>query len=272
MRRRLSLNPDHSVVLTYNSKKKWQQAGYATPEYKKIVGATLKNNRKWLQDSESRALFFLPYIANENLAIRELAYLEVGRASYATIRKADKHVPTSQVHLFLSNQQYIEWHALYILLLGVNASIDEKDLIRTTMEKHSSLNLDQNLSSWTTALIEIDQKKAIDWLDTAYITATNKKPELVTEVLKALSVQANFRGGELKQRIAESYQKLIQNHPTLAGWAARDLVTWADWRFAEDFSKLRQNKTKLDGSTTYIIDFYIRRANRLGTKPKPTTF
>ena len=64
----------------------------------------------------------------------------------------------------------------------------------------------------------------------------------------------------LRQRIAESYGVLIQTHPSLAGWAARDLAAWQDWRFAEILEQLRERSPAMDGATKYAIDYCVGRA------------
>ena len=64
----------------------------------------------------------------------------------------------------------------------------------------------------------------------------------------------------LRQRIADSYGVLIQSHPSLAGWAARDLTSWNDWRFVDALAELRESQSEIDGATAYAIDYYIGRA------------
>jgi hypothetical protein len=166
------------------------------------------------------------------------------------------------VHRFLADPQYLEWHALYILLLGVDAKADEKKAIRATMASRAQSNLTLNLSAWATALIEIDGEKAIDWLETVYLGAPDRDPDVVLEIVKALSVQGARKRSGLRRRIAESYGLLIQTHPSLAGWAARDLATWRDWRFAREIAAVRESRLMMDGATAYAIDYYIGEQDR----------
>jgi len=267
-RRRLALRPEHSVVLTLDAATKhWRSAGYGTPAYQALVREILAQAPSWnLSDrAENRATFFLPYLADADPAIHELAYLEVGRASYDTIRRADSVVPTAQVHHFLANPQYLEWHALYILLLGVDAHPDEEKAIRAAMESRAQFDSTLNLSAWATALIEIDGAEAIEWLEAAYLGAHGRKSDAVLEVVKALSVHGARKQSSLRQRIADSYAVLIQSHPSLAGWAARDLTSWNDWRFAGALAELRESPLKLDGATAYAIDYYIGRAQSVAS-------
>ena len=267
-RRRLALRPEHSVVFTFDAATNhWRPAGYAAQSYQALVREILLQAPSWNQSgrAEKRARFFLPYLADVDPVIHELAYLEVGRASYDTIRRADSFVPTAQVHRFLANPQYLEWRALYILLLGVDAHPDEAKVIRAAMKSRARFDSTLNLSAWATALIEIDKTEAIEWLEKAYLGAHDRKSNAVLEIVKALSVHGALKQSRLRQRIADSYGVLVQTHPSLAGWAARDLTSWNDWRFADAFAELRKSSLKLDSATAYAIDYYIGRAQSLAS-------
>lgn len=128
------------------------------------------------------------------------------------------------------------------------------------MESSAQFDRTLNLSAWATALIEIDGAEAIDWLEAVYLGAHGRKSDVVLEVVKAFSVHGAPKQSSLRQRIADSYGVLIQSHPSLAGWAARDLTSWNDWRFAGALAELRESPLKLDGATAYAIDYYIGRA------------
>jgi hypothetical protein len=279
-RRRLALNPNRSVVLTLGgpefparasfwsprsrdaSPSRWRSLGYASPRYEAVVREILALAPRWREGVglEARATYFMPYLTDAERPIRELAYLEVGQASYDTIRKADRFVPAEQLHAFLTDPQYLEWRALYILLLGVNANQHEKETIRAAIASRAHFNQTLNLSAWATALIEIDGERAVDWLEAMYLGTPDREPDAVLQVVKALSVQGAGERSGLRARIAESYGVLIEAHPSLAGWVAHDLTAWNDWRFAEALVDLRASQAELDSATAYAIDFYIARA------------
>ena len=262
-RRQLAENPEDSVVLTYDIKtKNWQSAGYATPAYGFIVREMLIREASWNPPfgKERRPRFFLPYLADEDPTIRELASLEVGQASYSLIREADRFIPRQQVHDFLAEPKYMEWWGLYILLLGVDATPAEAEIIRDAINNHARFNQSLNLSAWATALIEIDGETGIDWLEQHYLMKPNRPNDQVLDVLKALSVQGAKVDSTLRLRIAKSYNALIESHPALAGWVARDLTAWSDWRFADVLRKLRKQSVAIDASTAYAIDYYLKRA------------
>jgi len=227
-RRRLALNPEHSVVLTYDSvTDHWKSAGYATAEYQELVVKILALAPGWNRSghAENRATFFLPYLAETDRALRELAYLE-----------------------------------LYILLLGVDAKPNEAEMIRATMQRIAKYDQTLNLSAWATALVEVDGEKAVDWLEEVYFSAADRTPDTVLEVIKALSVHGARKQSGLRGHIAKSYDVLIRTHPSLAGWAARDLTAWSDWRFVDTFAELRRSQQTTDSATAYAIDYYIGRS------------
>lgn len=262
-RRRLAENPEESVVLAYDARtQNWQRAGYATPAYESLVREILIRESSWNPSfgKERRPRFFLPYLANEDPTIRELASLEVGQASYSLIREADRFIPRQQVHNFLAEPKYMEWWALYILLLGVDATPAEAEIIRDAIKNHARFNQSLNLSAWATALIEIDGESGINWLEENYLLNANRPNDHVLDVVKALSVQGAKVDSTLRSRIAKSYSGLVESHPALAGWVARDLTAWSDWRFTDVLRKLREQSVAIDASTAYAIDYYLKRA------------
>lgn len=259
-RRRLKSNPGQAVVLARGAAAdSWRSAGYASESYGGLVREILLRTPEW-RDANMRARFFMPYLAAAEPAVRELAYLEVGRASYDTIREADPYVPADQIYRFLANTQYLEWQPLYILLLGIDASAEEAKTVRSAMASSAQFSQGLNLSAWATALIEVDGVAGIEWLERQYLGQPGRDRETVKEIVKALSVQGASRHTNLRRRIAESYAMLIETHPALAGWAARDLTAWKDWRYATALETLREKSMPLDAASTYAIDYYIGRA------------
>ena len=275
VRRRLGLNPDRAVVLARGAAqdnpedKRWRSIGFASPAFESLVRDTLDNADQWRAagGEQGRYAYFMHHLASEETMIRETAYLEVGRAPYDVIREADAYVPASKIQRFLDDPLYLEWRRLYILLLGVDASIEDAARIRNAMNSLARFDQTLNLSAWATALIEIDGDAGIDWLERVYLGNPARDTEAVQETLKALSVQGSSGDGRLRPRIAQSYAVLIDTHPQLAGWAARELAAWQDWRLAARLAELREEGGELDGPSAYAIDYYLGRARSQGQLP-----
>ena len=264
-RRRLELNPQRSVVLIKHKNPPtgdgWRSLGYASLAYESLLRDVIQRAPAWRgsNGAEARYAYFMPYLGHAERKLRETAYLEVGRGSYDTIRAADAWVDPAQVHALLDDPLYFEWQRLYILLLGVDASAADAARVRNSMNSLARFNQVQNLSAWATALIEVDGVAAIDWLERVYLGNPARDSDSVLETVKALSVQGSRRFSKLQPRLAESYAVLVDAHPQLAGWAARELTAWKDWRLVEPLAEVRASND-LDGASRYAIDFYLESA------------
>ena len=277
-RRKLSLDPEYSMVLlrTINSRPakpgdryQWRAIGFASDAYETVVRGTLANASRWQERTgqQHRYDFFMQQLASPEREVQKLAYLEVGKAPYEVIRKADAWVAPDKVREFLDDPLYLEWRRLYILLLGVNASDADAAEVRKTMANVSHFKRTLNLSAWATALVEVDGRAGIEWLDANYLSNSERSQAEVLETLKALSTQGSIPFSELRPYIADSYRNLIETHPQLAGWAARDMASWQDWSLAQNLAALRGSETQLDGPSNFAIDYYLGRARQRGQLP-----
>ena len=247
LRRRLQMNPERYSLLARvrqpasaenpsadGQRGEWLSLGYATQRIEAIAREVLVQAANWHEPggSRPRARYFMPYLADAERSVRELAYLEIGKSSYDTIREANRYVTSDQIYRFLSDPLYLEWQRLYILLLGFEATEGDASTVRATMSNYAKGNNELNLSAWATALIEIDGVEGVTWLQQHYLGNPNRGSKLVLEVVKAMSVHGARKTTELREPIAEAYAALISTHPDLAGWVARDLTAWQDWRLA----------------------------------------
>jgi len=64
----------------------------------------------------------------------------------------------------------------------------------------------------------------------------------------------------LREEIVRSDGALLKNYPQLAGKVARDLSIWQVNAHTEQLSTIREDKTLLDSSSTYLIDYYLSMA------------
>ena len=263
-RRWLASSADRAVLLVRPKSgapdPQWRSLGITTPEFEDLVREILVRSDQWRGGPDAevrRAAFFMPYLASKERKIHDLAYLEVGRAPYDTLRRADRFVSPRQIQTFLSTLQYLEWQSLYILLLGVEANGKEADQVRrkitTLIETGNSLHL----AAWATALIEVDGSVGIALLEREFLTQGSVDREDIIEIMKALSVHGSLGQSPLRSRIVEAYDAVLQNHPELAGRIARDLATWRDWSLKDQLSRLRTNGPELDGASSFALDYYL---------------
>jgi hypothetical protein len=271
-RRNLKQNPEDVVVLVRNATESaWRYLRYADIEYQRFIRTILEHSDRWngLGGSERRVAFFKEYLTDDNQHFREQAYLEVGRAPYSAIKTIAGSVPRDQIRIFLANWRLMEWHSLYILMLGQSLHPNDHDLIRDKFEKTARFGLTTNLSAWATAYIEINPEAGIEEIEALYFGKDDRTRDELEEVHKSLSVLGS-EGGALAEprfakrlrRIVKSYAILLEHHPTMAGKVAKDLTNWRSRALVDQLSSIMKSETMLDPDSKLAVSYYLSMASR----------
>jgi len=265
-RRILTNDPQRKLLCVYDPDDKenpWRRIGMTDSEglYEPLVRKILKLAPEWKEKPESRPAFFGPYLGHENPQLRQLAHLEIARAPYPLIRSLGNTISPKQVRAFLTNFRYLEWHSLYILLLAQSSEKEDHERIRTEASNAAKSGYSSRLSAWTTAWIEIDQEKAIDFYTTHYLSNMQRSPEEVAAVIRAFSVHGTTDDKALRERLIDGYRIVLDQRPVMAPIIAQDLVRWQQWDLVERI-------IAITGEDYLNLDFaaYLQlRAHRLST-------
>jgi hypothetical protein len=78
--------------------------------------------------------------------------------------------------------------------------------------------------------------------------------------MKALSVHGSDGHTHLRDRIAASYGVLLEAHPAMASYVAKDLLAWQRWDFTDVMSKILAARAGADPLGAYMIELYISQA------------
>ena len=272
IRRKLIANPTDGVVLVQRRPtSSWEPVSYATLAYQAFVREILASEADWRGDRGqlSRFSFFTERLNEEQPAIRNQAFLEIGRAPYSWIKRAARKVPIEQVRATLANWQFVEWHSLYILMLGQSKEERDRDYILRKFESAANLSSLTNLSAWTTAYVETHASEAIETIEDLYFKNAERSDGELEEVCRALSVVAGAgnpfltrRKDGLRRSILGAYKSLLEHHPNMAGWVARSLMQWRRRALIEKLTELRQSKATLDPASALAVDTYLGQATR----------
>lgn len=94
----------------------WLYTAYADTEYQGFIRSILEQSSSWqkFRGNRNRIDFFAERLTHSNQFIREQAYLEVGRAPYASIKRIAGTIPSQQLRKFIDKRRLVEWHNLYI--------------------------------------------------------------------------------------------------------------------------------------------------------------
>jgi hypothetical protein len=271
-RRRLKQNPDAVAVLVRNAPEEgWVYRSYANPGTQRFVRAIVEQSAHWNgpRGDDRRVAFFTAHLTDDNPLIREQAYLEVGRAPYSVIKTIAGAVPRDQILKFLANWRLVEWHSLFILMLGQSRLPADHDLIRNKFETNARYGIKTNLSAWATTYIEINPETGIEDIETLYLAKDDRTREELEEIHRSLSVLGSEGGAVAEPRVArrrrriiESYAILLEHHPTLAGQVARDLTNWRSRALVHQLSSIIKSETMLDPDSKMAVSYYLSMAPR----------
>ena len=270
-KRMLSMNTEDVVVFgQMSSWGKWRYIAYADIEYQAFIREIVKQADGWQEiNASNRIDFFAERLTSSNPLIREQAYLEVGRAPYSSIKRIAGTIPRRQIREFLANWRFIEWHNLYILMLGQSLHPDDRAYIREKLENTAKYHLKGNLSAWVTAFIESHPDTGLEEIETLYFSNQDRTREELEAVLMGLSVLASEEGIRLnaeivdrRHRIVKCYATLLENHPMMAGPVASDLMLWEIRALVEQLSNIRANHSTLEPLSKLMVTFYLSEASR----------
>jgi hypothetical protein len=261
-RRTLAAYPDRAMVLAQSAKDgSWSALGTTRPEYERVVREILRRADQWLPretDNADRLDWFVPLLGHADKRLHELAYLEIGRAPYAEIRRLAGCIPAETLQAMLDDPRYLEWRSLAILMLGESGRPVDQARVRATLTQKARLRSRLNLAAWATALVAVDGIDGIRRLETLYLSSAARHGEEVEAVAQALSVHARAEPA-LREPVVEAYRRILEKHPNMASNLVHDLIAWQRWDFAKRVEQVRAN-LDADPLAAYALGLYLRLA------------
>ncbi|SCW63100.1 hypothetical protein SAMN02927900_03324 [Rhizobium mongolense subsp. loessense] len=263
--RALRLNPMLRVILVQNRPGGiWTGLGLAGSEYQGVM----RQLADWDAGSKTpaeRAMFFAPYLRHEDRRLAELAFLEVGRAPYATLRNLKTNVGRDDIYRIVNDFFHVEWHGLYILMLGTSDRPDDIAFVRAKLKTAAKYRLTTNLAAYATALIEMTGADGVTRLAEEYFVKSGRSNSELLEIVKALSVQGTGGAVELRPSIIDAYERLLAVRPELAGHVANDLLAWKVTRFVPRLREILNTGIGLDEASHFAVATYLSSADDGGS-------
>ncbi|MEZ5430158.1 MAG: hypothetical protein R3F31_03065 [Verrucomicrobiales bacterium] len=254
-RRHLSLHPGHSVLLVKGSgagDSGWRRIGLMDETFGPVVRETLQRAHAWKDRPSDRTAFFAKRLGDVDPQVRTLAHLELARAPYAEIRKYGGVLSRETIHAFLAERRYVEWHPLYLLLLAQSGHPEDAARIRRSMESAARFAISLNLSAWSTALVEVDQEKGVQFLEENYLCQPSRSDGELRAIIAALSVQGSSGNDALLDRIVSAYGLTLKIHPELAPDLVKDLLAWRRYDLSERVADLASARPPAFDLTTLL--------------------
>lgn len=260
-RRLLSRIPERAVVCVRGAsedEKGWRRIGITNEIFEPVVREILSREAEWKEDPILRPKFFSKWLGHYDPQVRTIAHLEVARAPYDQIRELGDALSREQIHTFLGNFRYVEWHALYILLLGQSDVEEDHLAIAEIVQSAERFQSHLQLSAWLTAWIEVAPTAAIEFVETHYLSPDRTEEEM-RAVQLALSVHGTRGRVELRDRIIEAYRSILANQPFLAPEIVTDTTNWESNELAAEVATvLRDQGADLDGTNRQMLRSYVQ--------------
>jgi hypothetical protein len=170
--------------------------------------------------------FFLQFFGHDDRQIFELAYLELARAPYTTITQLGRLVPRETTQRMLRSPSYSQWRGLAILMLAQSSEPQDQQQIAKTFRLAEQFRVTKDLAAWAAASIELEGAAAVAFIESRYFRRPDRKQEELVEVIKALSVHGTEGRSDLRDRIVTAYEVLLDIHPQMSEYVAKDLAAW----------------------------------------------
>ncbi len=261
----LKLNPVLRIILVQNSPGgAWRALGMAGREYQSVMRQVAQWDKVSKTPAE-RAMFFAHYLRHEDRRLAELAFLEVGRAPYATLRNLKTSVARDEIYRIVNDLFHVEWHGLYILMLGMSDRPDDIAFVREKLKTAAEYGLTINLAAYATALIEMSGADGVTQLTEEYFVEPGRSNAELIEIVKALSIQGTGGAVELRAAIVDAYGRLLAHHPELAGYVANDLFDWKVVRFMPRLREILNAGLGLDEASHFAVAVYLSSADEGGS-------
>ena len=146
--KRLAADTDLSVILM-RRESTWRSLGIASNSLENVVRSILRHRTRWStpEGDSHRVRFFMALFGSQEPTLYRLAYIELSRAPYGTIRRFARFVPREQILPMLEDRKFIEWRGLAILLLAGSHHDQDAARIRQALQATQQMQLGAEFST-----------------------------------------------------------------------------------------------------------------------------
>lgn len=265
-RRQLKIDPRKFVICAYQKTGPdagWERIGITNDSFAPLVREILERAQAWRDNPRTRSAFFAGYLGHDDPQVRSTAHIEVARAPYDQIRSLGTVLPHEELRRFLRNFRYIEWHALYILLLAQSGDPQDHAFIEEKVVSAERFGLSNQLAAWATAYIEIKEQAALEFLGEHYFANPDREPKEIAALLLALSVHGTNGHTHLRDRIVAEYRTVLDQYPEMAAKVVGDLLAWERYDLAGPVAALAASAPpSADPLSVSQIRYYVNQAGK----------
>ncbi len=248
--------------------RKWQSwanvgsIGVEHASWLRRLSASKPTNEMTDAEWAAEVALVLPYLENAEPLAAEIAYGELARAPYLTLRSLKGHLDIRALRRWTADPALTKRQSLYTLLLGVEG--DATDAARIEQQLTTAWNAKDaiNLGPMLAASLELGGPFRMAWIDAQYMRDPDRTSQELQAVLLALSVQGGANAKIPRERVIESYQTFIAVHKSLAGFVAQDLAAWNYWDAGPEYVELLRSDLAQHPASRYAMLTYLKQSPR----------
>jgi hypothetical protein len=231
-------------------------------ERPKRIWPQLTLTSSYLSDAEWRARIAVvaPQLESPEPLVAEIAYGELVRAPYSTIRLLKPQLHAAKIATWINDPKLASRRPAYTLLLGIaggpEITIDLEQQIDTALSRRDATNL----SAMLAADLELRGATRVDWIEQTYFADRQRTLPEIQAALLALSVHGGAEGAVPRARVIEAYRYFIKARNPMAGFVAMELADWEAWDATGDFVAIIRSNAVKDPAERFAILSYLKRS------------
>jgi hypothetical protein len=213
-------------------------------------------------DWRSRVALVSPYLEDPEPLAADIAYGEIARAPYGTLRSLKGRVEPATIVRWLDDPRLAARRPAYMLLLGIAGGPEDAERLEQRLDTGWKSRDATNLGAMLAADLELRGPSRVAWIEAMYLTDRRRTMPEIAAALQALSEHGQESGAVPRARVIQAYLVLIKERKPMAGLVAEQLAEWEYWDAVAEYAELLTSNVRLDPASRAAIVAYLERCPR----------
>jgi hypothetical protein len=239
--------PDAGGVMVFRRDSRtgsWLNLGNYNPRLPRFFEAAMNlSGAEPLSHSDwtTRLEVLQPFLGHPEPRISSSAWASWVRAPREVLKEQAVRVSREDLRRWLADPTTESQHGLWLTLLGFNGNEEDVEWLEGRLRAGAALHQHPHLAELFGAYLTRTGEAGIALIAELYLHASDRTLRETRTALSALSVYSVEASPQARSLIIESFRRLVEERPTLAGFAARDLARWKQWDLEPKFRALQSN-------------------------------
>ena len=200
-----------------------------------------------------------PYLENNDPLVAEIAFGELSRAPYESLRGLKSAIDTGKVRRWIDDPALEERHDAYLLLLGVAGGPDDAAMMEQRLVATRSSHDASHVAAMLAADLELRGASRLAWIEDNYLLDQGRSLPEIEATLLALNVHGGASGDVVpQQKVVDAYRHFIRARKPMAGFVATYLSDWKAWDAVPDYIEVLRSNAVTDPAEQFAIVVYLK--------------